>query len=89
MARKKIETSESMRVSDNSPVQLPEEPKVEIVEEEPKVEAAAAEPAPAPVDDGVAELKKRLEAAEDARQRAERERNEAIQRAYKADKRRK
>ena len=85
MARKKIETSESMRVSDNSPVQLPEEPKVEIVEEEPKVEAAVAESAPAPVDDGVAELKKRLEAAEDARQRAERERNEAIQRAYKAD----
>ena len=83
MARKKIETSENMRVSDNSPVQLPEEPKFEVVEDPAKVEAAAEESKP--VDDGVAELKKRLAAADEARQRAERERNEAVQRAYKAD----
>lgn len=85
MARKKIETSESMRVADNSPVQLPEEPKIEVVEDlSAQAPTAPLEPPP-PLDDGVAELKKRLEASEEARQRAERERNEAVQRAYKAD----
>lgn len=82
MARAKKEVSESAADGNQATI----EPVVE-----PVVETAPASPATEPADDGIAELKKRLEAAEstakseqEARARAERERNEAVQRAYHA-----
>lgn len=57
------------------------EPKPDIViESAPEVSKTDVKTA----DEGVAELKKRLEASEDAQRRLERERNEAVKRAYAA-----
>jgi hypothetical protein len=58
-----------------------DEPKAEIiVESAPEVSKTEVKTA----DEGVAELKKRLEASEENTRRLERERNEAVQRAYAA-----
>lgn len=57
------------------------DPKVEVVAE-PEAQAANIEPESA--NSGVAELKRRLLQAEEAQAKAERERNEAVQRAYQA-----
>lgn len=54
-----------------------DQPEIEIVAESSKSEVKSAE-------DGVAELKKRLADSEEAQKRLERERNEAVSRAYQA-----
>ena len=73
-------------MTEDSAIQLPPEPAAE-----PVIETAVKATATEPADDGIAELKKRLATAEstakteqEARARAERERNEAVQRAYQA-----
>ena len=82
MAKAKKEVSESAADSSHATIEPAAVPVAEVV-----VTAS-----PGPADDGIAELKKRLEAAEstakteqEGRARAKRERNEAVQRAYLAN----
>jgi hypothetical protein len=81
MARGKKEQNITVENENSGETGVVDEPKAEIiVESAPEVTKTEVKTA----DEGVAELKKRLEASEENTRRLERERNEAVQRAYAA-----
>jgi len=81
MARSKKEANITEETAISAETPVADEPKVEIVaESSPETGKTDVKSA----DEGVAELKKRLEASEQDKERLTRERNEAVQRAYHA-----